>query len=235
MTAASWSIGSAWNQTCATNRRADRIAESTCPHAVSDVIAHAPFVGTMDVDARGTITHADSAAIRMLRLGEDEPIGRTLEPAAGRSISDIVDQRLVLAIRQSLVPGQCRILRAILHGWQMVLTARGHDEDGGFSFVIQQRSGIIPQLVQGFEVCFLRCASLGRLDALSNREIEVAAWIGMGRTVRRIGEHLHRSVKTIENHRVAIGKKLGVSDRLDIAILAHQAGLRPEDVNLERL
>lgn len=196
--------------------------------SLASLIESDPFIGVLEVDAKNRISFADQAAAEMLLAGDaidflHAPLSRHSSP------------RFTAAIEQRLVPGESRVLRAIVRGWQTIITARGHDDDSGYCLVIQRRAGIIPPFLSGFEIGFLNCGSLGPLNALSAREIEVAAWIGLGLSVRRIAERLHRSVKTIENHRVAIGKKLGISDRLDIALLAFQAGLRPEDVKLERL
>jgi len=50
------------------------------------------------------------------------------------------------------------------------------------------------------------------MGALSNRELEVYALIGAGKSTRRISEELHVSVKTVESHRARIRDKLGLED-----------------------
>jgi len=62
---------------------------------------------------------------------------------------------------------------------------------------------------------------------LTDREREVLALIAEGLTVPEIARRLHRSRKTIESHRLSLGRKLGVNNRVKLARLAIQAGLSP--------
>lgn len=64
------------------------------------------------------------------------------------------------------------------------------------------------------------------IASLSNRELEVFDLIGQGWDTRRISEHLHRSVKTIETYRYRIKKKLGLDTAVELAQLAflHREG-----------
>ncbi|MCA9266110.1 MAG: helix-turn-helix transcriptional regulator, partial [Planctomycetales bacterium] len=48
------------------------------------------------------------------------------------------------------------------------------------------------------------------IDRLSNRELEVFALIGRGRTTSQIAKQLYLSVHTIDSHREKIRHKLGV-------------------------
>jgi PAS domain S-box-containing protein len=65
---------------------------------------------------------------------------------------------------------------------------------------------------------------------LTAREREVLALIAEGLTVPEIARRLHRSRKTIETHRLSLGRKLGVDNRVKLARLAIQAGVAPLDV-----
>jgi DNA-binding CsgD family transcriptional regulator len=77
--------------------------------------------------------------------------------------------------------------------------------------------------------------NLGPLDALTPRELEVLALIGQGKSVKEIAALLHRSEKTIETHRIAIGKKLDRDDRVKLAEIAARAGLTVADVGRQRI
>ncbi|MCC6426094.1 MAG: PAS and helix-turn-helix domain-containing protein [Phycisphaerales bacterium] len=66
---------------------------------------------------------------------------------------------------------------------------------------------------------------LGELAALTVREREILALIGRGLSTVEIAEHLGRSVKTIEWHRVSLGNKLGITNRVELAHIALRAGL----------
>ena len=67
----------------------------------------------------------------------------------------------------------------------------------------------------------------GAIAALTNREREILQYIGMGMTTAQIADKLHRSVKTVEGHRVSLGIKLNVRNRVQLARIAIQAGLSP--------
>jgi DNA-binding CsgD family transcriptional regulator len=66
---------------------------------------------------------------------------------------------------------------------------------------------------------------LGRLAELTTREREILSLIGRGLSTNDIAQHLGRSVKTIEWHRVSLGNKLGVSNRVELAHIALRSGL----------
>jgi len=67
---------------------------------------------------------------------------------------------------------------------------------------------------------------LGRLSNLTSREMEVLRLIGESMTTAEIAEELHRSVKTIEWHRVSLGSKLEAANRVELARIAASAGLQ---------
>lgn len=66
-----------------------------------------------------------------------------------------------------------------------------------------------------------------RVGSLSKREREVFSMLASGRTIKQVADALGRSEKTIEGHRDSIYRKLNVSNRAEIAILAMEAGLLP--------
>ena len=55
--------------------------------------------------------------------------------------------------------------------------------------------------------------------------MEILRLIGEGLSTSEIAENLHRSVKTVEWHRVSLGNKLGVTNRVELARIAISAGL----------
>ena len=66
---------------------------------------------------------------------------------------------------------------------------------------------------------------LGVLEDLTVRELEVLKLIGLGMSTSQIAQHLHRSTKTIDGHRVSLGVKLGMSNRIELARAAVRSGL----------
>ncbi len=64
-----------------------------------------------------------------------------------------------------------------------------------------------------------------RLDRLTGSEIQILRMIGKGMSRVQIAKVLHRSPKTIDNHRAAIMQKLGIHDRVKLARYALREGL----------
>jgi DNA-binding NarL/FixJ family response regulator len=63
------------------------------------------------------------------------------------------------------------------------------------------------------------------LDGLSEREREVAVAVGQGKANAVIAEELYMSVATVKAHVSRIFDKLGVDNRVQVAICVHDAGL----------
>ena len=63
------------------------------------------------------------------------------------------------------------------------------------------------------------------LQNLSGTERDVLRLIGLGLSTDDIASVLQRSRKTIEWHRSSLGKKLGVANRVELAMIAVRAGL----------
>jgi DNA-binding CsgD family transcriptional regulator len=63
---------------------------------------------------------------------------------------------------------------------------------------------------------------------LSARELEVLALVADGRTNRQIAEALFITEKTAGHHVSNVLAKLGLSNRVEAAALAHRAGLTSE-------
>jgi DNA-binding NarL/FixJ family response regulator len=64
-----------------------------------------------------------------------------------------------------------------------------------------------------------------RLALLNDREREVAVAVGQGRSNAEIGSVLYLSVPTVKTHVSSILTKLDLNNRVQIALLAHDAGL----------
>lgn len=69
------------------------------------------------------------------------------------------------------------------------------------------------------------------LDSLTDREQEVLAMLGAGLSNHQIGRGLHLVEGTVKGHVSSILTKLGANNRVQAAVLAHQAGLVGGDVH----
>jgi DNA-binding NarL/FixJ family response regulator len=63
-----------------------------------------------------------------------------------------------------------------------------------------------------------------QLDLLTEREREVALAIGLGKSNAEIGRELYMSVATVKAHVSRVFEKLELNNRVQIALLAHDAG-----------
>jgi DNA-binding NarL/FixJ family response regulator len=70
-----------------------------------------------------------------------------------------------------------------------------------------------------------RTRAAAALDGLSDREREVALEIGQGRSNAEIAANLYMSEATVKTHVSRLLTKLDVANRVQIAILVHDAGL----------
>ena len=65
------------------------------------------------------------------------------------------------------------------------------------------------------------------MTALSERERDVLTLIGQGLSNVAIAERLFLSVPTVKEHVSAVLLKLGAENRVQAAVVAHQAGMIP--------
>ncbi|WP_142107528.1 response regulator [Pseudonocardia cypriaca] len=67
--------------------------------------------------------------------------------------------------------------------------------------------------------------AMARLALLNDRERDVAVAVGQGRSNAEIGAVLHLALPTVKTHVSNILTKLDLNNRVQIALLAHDAGL----------
>jgi DNA-binding NarL/FixJ family response regulator len=70
-----------------------------------------------------------------------------------------------------------------------------------------------------------RARARERLAELADREREVAVAVGRGAANAEIAAELYMSVATVKAHVSRILAKLGLNNRVQIALLTHDAGL----------
>lgn len=82
-------------------------------------------------------------------------------------------------------------------------------------------------VIAGFVASHASVETLASIAVLSDREREVLALVGNGLSNIAIAERLYLSVPTVKEHVSAILLKLGVENRVQAAVIAHQAGMIP--------
>lgn len=70
-----------------------------------------------------------------------------------------------------------------------------------------------------------RPQAVAMIATLTERETQVLRLISQGLTTAQVAERIGRTVKTVEAHRASLGRKLGVTNRVQLAHIAMQAGL----------
>jgi DNA-binding NarL/FixJ family response regulator len=82
-------------------------------------------------------------------------------------------------------------------------------------------------VIAGFVASHPSTEVLTRVTALSDRERDILALVGQGLSNVAIAERLFLSVPTVKEHVSAILLKLGADNRVQAAVIAHQAGVIP--------
>ena len=133
--------------------------------------------------------------------------------------------------------------RTIWRGKQLMTTVRFLEPPSGelprIIAVTRHTPGATQPIehVTDVEVIESSVADLGPLDVLTTRELEVLALVGQGLRISDIARVLVRSRKTIETHRLSVGRKLFPrgTNRVELAKLVFDAGLRLDDAKLQRI
>jgi DNA-binding CsgD family transcriptional regulator len=160
----------------------------------------------------------------------------------GMSIFDIgfprewADERVAL-MREIVRTGERRLLRTVWNGKQQFswMSPVSSDEEDGRDLVLVVTRRVPTTHEEEYlmddeiEVVRSGVICLGELSVLTARELEILALLGQGMSIKEIASALVRSVKTIENHRESIGRKLKRTRGVELAGIAQSAGLGVDD------
>ncbi|MFE6102158.1 response regulator [Streptomyces laurentii] len=149
-----------------------------------------------------TTFHADEQVLRALRAG-----------AAGFVLKDTPPAEIVTAVRR-VAAGDPVLSPAVTR--QLMTHVVRHPDPAGEATGPETGPQAGPPR---------RAAALRRLDSLATRERDVALAVGQGRTNAEIGAALYMSVPTVKTHVSRVLAKLGLNNRVQIALLVHDAGL----------
>ncbi|WP_190126801.1 response regulator transcription factor [Streptomyces inusitatus] len=149
-----------------------------------------------------TTFHADEQVLKALRAG-----------AAGFVLKDTPPAEIVDAVRR-VAAGDPVLSPAVTRQLMSHVAGGGAAGAGGTAGRATDARG--------------RTAA-ARLGSLAEREREVAIAVGRGQSNAEIAASLYLSVPTVKTHVSRILAKLGLNNRVQIALLAHDAGLLDED------
>jgi len=212
-----------------------------------ELIGSEPGTGIVLVDENGRVLFANNDCLRIFFSGK-----KTRAEVEGRSLEELgfdqewIDERKKI-IRKVIDENSECLLRTVWEGqqqfsWFRSLTSaeeRSVDGDLAHVLVVTRRvpAGQESDYLLEHEMPVVQSdmIDLGALDVLSPRELEVLALIGQGLPTKRIAEIMHRSVKTVGNHRLSLGHKLQKSNKVELALLAREAGLCVEDSTRRRV
>jgi len=84
------------------------------------------------------------------------------------------------------------------------------------------RRSLVPKLLDSVaaETANAGTGATGRFAILTPREVEITRLIAKGETNKHIARYLAITERTVKNHLTTIFRKIGVVDRLKLAVLA---------------
>jgi len=196
-----------------------------------------PTTGVTVLSVDGNIRYINEQSIRVF-FNEN----RDTKSIVGKSLYNLgfseewARERIEL-FKQIQQTGESVLIRTVWHGkqqfsWMSLLRAEEEGEEDRI-LVITRRIAAgdeAKHILEGqYEVYNSNLIRLGELESLTPRELEVLALIGQNMSMKEIAAAMFRSVKTIENHRESIGRKLKKTRGVELAHLANIAGLVVED------
>lgn len=169
-------------------------------------------------DPDGTIRQLNASARTL--LGATAEVGRNLRELFA---AEVADERVGI-IRSVVTGSEPVVMDSITRGELRRSTFRQVAGDGRGQVLEVSRPGA-GGTSEGVRPIRARHDDLGLLGSLTAREREILGLIGEGMSTAEIAEHLKRSAKTVEWHRVSLGAKLGAGNRVELARIALRAGL----------
>ncbi|MCC6677651.1 MAG: hypothetical protein IT436_10950 [Phycisphaerales bacterium] len=228
-------------------------AEGVPSDVIWQAITSEPDTGVGIVSIDGQVLYLNKQAAQIYHgpdAGPAEFIGKFWRDLHA---PEWVEERLRVLQRVRLT-GKPVLMRTIWRGYQLhtwihyieAETPEPPDLEGADGAALPERFLTITRRVPSedgeepiasgkYELVESKVADLGPLEPLSGRELEVLALVGQGLTLKEIASVLHRSFKTVDNHRQSIGAKLNLEDRVQLAEVARRAGLTLRDADRTRV
>jgi len=179
------------------------------------------------VNAEGRFAYVSPRCAVMAGKSASEMVGKRVDEVM---VGEIGIERM--AIFERALRGARPLLVVEAMGGMPMLTLiyRACDADGRPIGVIclhhvGQATNDLPIDRSLFDIIEPRASEVSPLSKLTDREREVLRLIALGASQAQIAKSIHRTIKTVEWHRAALGRKLGVATRIELARIALQNGL----------
>lgn len=192
-----------------------------------DLFRELPGIAAMIVRADGTVEYVNDAVSALYEIPSTATI--VGEKLSDRLNPEFVAERLEL-MRRALDTRRPLIVDHLFRGRPITATFFPlYGDDGVERVMVISRHRSPHDVDPGtFERVRSRVMDLGALSKLSQRELEVFVLLGHGMSVPEVAARLKRSPKTIEQHKAAIGRKLGDSTLSGIARAVAEIGIDEE-------
>lgn len=161
-------------------------------------------------------------------------LGLSKESLQGKSLKDLYPSQFVeefLPLLQRHAQERTPFLASLLlRGVWSVLyltpcTCPCGDDHLAFECFSEQDWRSLHHELYGVAFYKLQFRDAGWLSSLTLRELEILKLIGDGLTTKQMSQLLHRSERTVQGHRISLGKKLNCATKADLARVATDAGL----------
>lgn len=192
-----------------------------------DIALRSTPIGLMIMASDGKILFANHSA-EVTYHAENSIVGRLLTEFLP---PDVAAERGALVL-QACDEGQLfeatGAIEGVVRRWLIIPIKSEKEETERRALVMCACAAVFP-VPTGFDGKIksvqLESNDWGPLSILTDREREILALIGEGLSTADIAKRLHRTTKTIEWHRAALGEKLNVTNRIQLARIAIHNGL----------
>ena len=208
--------------------RAERASDPPAPDALPSAwsaLVEDCGVSVVIFDDAGRILFVNECAAREFGKPTSEVLGRAYGDLLPKEFAD----ERVAYFRRVAASGNPLVIDHTFGGCRRRTSLRPFPSDAAGNrrilMVCRPATEADHQTPATCEVVRAKSNDLGVLSSLTPRELEILCLIGQGMATADIARHLHRSEKTVEWHRVSLGNKLGVSNRVELARIAIRSGL----------
>lgn len=178
----------------------------------------------MVVSESGVVDFINDLGAEAFKVDARKQIGRELAELTGPEVARNRMEMVRRALRTSKA-----VVAKVQYGPHMRTTTFrefGKNARGERTVLVTSRFSSVTQFVDPeAELVDQQSGAAPFLSTLSQRELEVLTLIAEGLSSAQIAARLKRSIKTVEAHRMQLGRKLKARNRSDLTRIAMAAGL----------